>query len=262
MTNLPILGNFNVFVIGTSGVGKTTFIHKHVTGDFISIHTPTTTPQSTPLSFCVEGYDVEGYDLAGIVHLNVHDHVSGESWEEANAAIFMFDNSHPNTINVTIHARQLFSSYHPSVPTVLVGNKNDLVSFSTSFESSFTISTKTNNNYEKPFLYLIQQLLNNSTLEFGEMPVSEIPVVQIPPSLHALALQELEAAGVTPLPDLPDIEENDSSDESDLPDLVSISSDTLSDSFSDHFIQGDLWESLSFELGSPITPLFSSDDEF
>ena len=73
------------------------------------------------------------------------------------------------------------------------------------------------------------------------MPVPEIPVVQIHPSLHALALQELEAASVTPLPDLPDIEENDLSDDTDSP--------------SDYFIQGNVWD-------SPTSSLSSSDDEF
>lgn len=249
MTNLPTLGNFNVFVFGASGVGKTTFIRKHATGDFTHAHTPTATTQTTPLSFCFEGYDEEGDDLVGMVHLNVHDHVSGDTWDEADAAIFMFDCCQTTTIDNAIQTRQIFSSYHPSIPTVFLGNKNDLIPFSISSdplfsfssEPLFSISSKTNNNYEKPFLYVVRHLLNNSTLKFREMPVPEIPVVQIHPSLHALALQELEAASVIPLPDLPDIEENDLSDEPDLP--------------SDYFIQGNVWD-------SPASSLSSSDDEF
>ena len=89
MTNqpeLPSLGDFNVSVIGPSGVGKTTFIQKHATGDFSPVYTPTTTQQITPISFRMVSGDG---DVDGIIHLNVSDHVYGTLWNEADAAIFL-----------------------------------------------------------------------------------------------------------------------------------------------------------------------------
>ncbi len=224
MTTLQILGDFNVLVIGPSSAGKTIFIQKHATGDFISEYTPTTTSQTTPISF-----HVTGDYLDGMVNLNVHDYVSGESWEEADAAIFMFDNSQLSlTLDPTIHARQLFQSYYPTIPTVLAGNKSDLTPGTIFGESTFMISSKTNFNYEKPFLHLVRCLLDDDTLNFEEMPAADIPIVQIHPSLQALALQELETASAIPLPD---IEENDFSD---IPVIegVSFSSPDFDDYFS------------------------------
>lgn len=257
-SELPILGNFNVFIIGPSGVGKTTFIQKHHTGDFISEYTSTTTPLITLIKFRVVGDDMDG-----IIHLNVLDHAHSAAWGVADAVIIMFDLHNLNTLDTAMQTFQLFRDHYPDTPTVVVGNKYDLfdvgnpsqadqiASASDTFGAvMIVISCKTNFNYEKPFLYLIHKLTGNYTLNFEEMPVVAPPMVIIPPHLEAQLLQELESAGVTPLPDLPDIEENDLSSTdisnlSDLPDLEPVGED---------WSDGINW---SAEPG-----YFSSDDEF
>nr|QBK85785.1 MAG: Ras family GTPase [Marseillevirus LCMAC101] len=223
-----IIGDFKVLVIGPSGVGKTTFIKRHATGDFSSQYTPTTTAQTTPISFHMVGDDVGGEaGVDDIVQLNVVDHADGESWNQADAAIFMFDLANPNSFDPAMTAFHLFRVQFPSVPTVFVGSKHDisngnfLEQFTWSIvwdEERQVISSKTNFDYEKPFLYLIRQLLGNETLNFAEMPV-----VTIPPHLEEQLLQELAVAGVTPLPYLPDIEENDESQLSYLDFIQSLS---------------------------------------
>ncbi len=216
-SGLPSLGDFNVFIIGSSGMGKTTFIQKHATGDFISAYTPTTETQITPISLRVVG---EGVD--GIVKLRVCDHFSGEWWNEVDAAIFMFDLGKPSTVLTSMSALKHFRTLHLDVPIVFVGNKHDLFNIvyltpmhqlmATLDVFFIMVSSKTNFDYEKPFLHLIRKLMENVALEFEEIPVVAPPTVVIPPHLMKAALQELEAAGVTHLPDLPDIEENQWSD--------------------------------------------------
>jgi len=215
MEVLPTLGDFNVFIIGPSNVGKTTFIQKHATGNFTSTYIPTTTTQTTSISFHVSGDGING-----LVNLTTHDHASEESWGEADAAIFMFDLDKFHTLHTITQIYQNFQSANPLTPIFVVGNKYDLLGENLLEEGDsngiFTslISSKTNYNYEKPFLQLIRQLLDNDSLEFEDMPSPAIPILQVPPHLQELALQELEVAGVTDPPDIPDIEENDFSEES------------------------------------------------
>jgi len=233
---LQTLGSYKIFVVGPPGVGKTTFIKKHATGDFSSQYTPTTTVQTTPISFRVvddEGGELEeDAEVDGIVQLDVFDHVNGESWHQADAAIFMFDLSNPNSFVLAMTAFQLYRMLFPINPAVFVGNKHDIANdfllneftwsivLGTGEDEKKVISSKTNFNYEGPFLYLIRRLLGNDSLEFGVMPVVNPPTVVIPPHLEAQLLQELAVAGVTPLPDLPDIEESEESN-------ISTPSDTI-----------------------------------
>ena len=227
-SELPTIGDFKVFIIGPSGVGKTTFIQKHATGDFFSEYTPTMTPQTTPISFRMMGEDVDG-----IVYLNVSDCVYGDSWSEADAAIFMFDIYNGSTFSPAMSAYTLFQILHPSKPAIFVGTKSDIGTedfsnvsllssngyhggeYAISEPPTYAISSKSAFNYEMPFLYLIRQLVDE-TLDFEEMSVYNPPTVIISPHIESQLLQELEHASAIPLPDLSDIEENDLSSLSEL----------------------------------------------
>lgn len=261
-SELSILGNFNVSIIGPSGVGKTTFIQKHATGDFISEYTPTTTPLITPIKFRVVGDDMDG-----IIQMNVLDHAHSAAWGVADAAIFMFDLPNLNTLDAVMQTFQLFRDHCPTTPTIVVGNKYDLFdveipgqadqihSACATFDAVMdVISCKTNFDYEMPFLYLIHKLMGNYSLVFEEIPVVAPPIVQIDLSSYNLALQELLAAGVTPLPDLSDIEEND------LPDLVSSTDISDISDLPDLEPANEDWsDGINWSGG---VDYFSSDDEF
>ena len=247
-SELPSLGTFNVSVIGPPSVGKTAFIHKHFSGEFVSEYTPTTGGvHISPTSFYMVGDDLDG--VVEIIMLDHNmEHASGGAWAHSHAVIFMFDWTNEDTFDTAVEMHHLFQQQFPVTPSIVVGNKFDLLAggiteqFNADIDTDLhvNISSKTNYNYEKPFLYLIRQLLGDSTLEFETMPVVAPPSVVIPPHLQALLLQELEAAGMTPLPDLPDIEENDLS----LSDLEPVS------------YEG------SWSIDSASLDFSSSDDEF
>jgi len=199
---LPIIGNFKILVIGPPRVGKTSFIQKHLTGEFSHHYTPTTHDQSF-----IDKFRVTGENTDGIIRLNLVDNVSGEFWNQADATIFMFDLSDINTFLPAVELCCLFQELFPTVPIVFVGNKYDIAPEPDTVDKNFVMSSKTNYGYEKPLINLIRQLMENPTLDFNVIPVAAPPTIIIPPHLEIQLLQELAAAGVSPLPDLPDIDE-------------------------------------------------------
>ena len=65
----------------------------------------------------------------------------------------------------------------------------------------YDISTKSNYNIEKPFLWLARTLVDDPNLEFVEMPALEPPEVQVDATLMQHYEQELADAQQTALPE-------------------------------------------------------------
>jgi GTP-binding nuclear protein Ran len=197
-------------LVGDGGVGKTTFVKRHQTGEFEKKHIPTMGVQVSQLQF---------ETTMGQLVYNVWDTAGQERFGglregyylEANCAIIMFDVAVPATYrNVSNWHRDLIHVC-PNIPIVLVANKIDTrerkvpsnrVKFHKKNNMSyFEISTKSNYHSEMPLLAIARQLTGNPQLTFTTAQVKLPPDIILDPVLQTQYEQELEAAETIPLPE-------------------------------------------------------------
>ena len=159
------MATFTICVLGEKGVGKTTFLHRHVTGHFNGVYTPTHAPQM---------YNLHWQTNYGKVSFHVWD---GES-DKHQAVIIMFDLTTPSSYQ-NVKSWIESSAYDTeSAPFVICGNKCDLQRQVQAHDihqyiikencAYYDISAKSKYNYNEPFLYLARKLLNKDDLQFVE----------------------------------------------------------------------------------------------
>ena len=167
--------SFKCVLVGAGGVGKTTFVKRHRTGEFEKRYVATLGVEVHPLCF---------HTNMGPIRFNVWDCAGQEKFGglrdgyfiQGKCAILMFDVTsrmsyqeiptwYTDVMRVTDH-----------IPMVLAGNKVDVkdrkvqpqsIKFHEEKEIPYyDISARSNYNIEKPFLALAQRLLKNEGLEF------------------------------------------------------------------------------------------------
>lgn len=172
------MDTFKLIVVGDAGVGKTTFIKRHRTGEFEKKYLATIGVEAYPLKYntnygemCFNIWDTAGTDkFSG---LKDGYYIGGV------CALIMFSkdskNSFRNIPNWILGVKRVC----PNIPMVLCGTKYDIQDqkVSDSEISNLTkeynltyydISSKTNYNLEKPFLHLLRELKQDPTLRFVE----------------------------------------------------------------------------------------------
>ncbi|KAG9073343.1 GTP-binding nuclear protein gsp1/Ran [Linnemannia hyalina] len=170
---------FKLVVIGDGGTGKTTFIKRHLTGDFEKKYLATIGVEVHPLEFYTNYGTIlfETWDTVGQVrYCGLRDsyYINGQ------CAIIMFDvTSRISYKNVANWYRDL-TRICSSIPIVLCGNKVDIkerkvkpkaIDFHRKKDLQYyEISAKSNYNYEKPFLWLARKLVGREDLVFVKMP--------------------------------------------------------------------------------------------
>ncbi len=175
--------NFNLVILGDSGVGKTAFIQRHLTGEFITNHKPTTKSQVKILDF---------YTTTGNINFNILDGAKPKHYANADTAILMFDQTNGKSYQRLTQWYNTFRQVCPTAPVVIVGNKIDIRHVVYRAEhidihrklnlQYYPISAKSNYNFEKPFLYLARTLLNDSTLQLTGGPPP--PTVQLSNNIY------------------------------------------------------------------------------
>ncbi|CAK7353584.1 unnamed protein product [Dovyalis caffra] len=221
--------SFKLVIVGDGGTGKTTFVKRHLTGEFEKKYEPTIGVEVHPLDFFTNCgklrfycWDTAGQEKFGGLRDGYYIH--------GNCAIIMFDVTARLTYkNVPTWHRDLCRVCE-NIPIVLCGNKVDVknrqvkakqVTFHRKKNLQYyEISAKSNYNFEKPFLYLARKLAGDPNLHFVESPALAPPEVQIDlaaqahytPSVLYLTFvfaagnfnsheAELAAAASQPLPD-------------------------------------------------------------
>ena len=164
-TNTP---KFKILVIGDGGVGKTTFITRHRTGEFTKGYQATMGVEVNPLPF----YTNKGYVICNMWDCAGQEKFGGLRdgyYIGAQAAIIMFDVTNKISYkNIKQHYELLMKS-RPDIPVVICGNKIDCRDrVVTPRDIYHDISAKSNYNFEKPFLYLLRKLMKDDSLTFNE----------------------------------------------------------------------------------------------
>ena len=201
---------FKLVLVGDGGTGKTTFVKRHLTGEFEKKYIATLGVEVHPLQFhtnfgtiCFNVWDTAGQEKFG--GLRDGYYIQGQ------CGIIMFDVTSRITYKNVPNWHRDLERVCENIPIVLCGNKVDVkerkvktgaVTFHRKKNLQyFEISAKSNYNFEKPFLWLARKLVGNPTLEFAAAPALAPPEVQVDQALMAQYDAELQRAAAAPLPD-------------------------------------------------------------
>jgi GTP-binding nuclear protein Ran len=200
---------FKLILVGDGGVGKTTFVKRHRTGEFEKKYVATMGVEVHPLPFTTNYgpvvfncWDTAGQEKFG--GLRDGYYIGG------NSAIIMFDVTARVTYkNVPIWYKDL-TRVCENIPIVLCGNKVDCkdrrvkpkeITFHRRKNIQYyDVSAKSNYNFEKPFLYIIRKLTAKDDAQFVEEIALAPPVLQMDPNLKAQYEKEVEIARNVPVP--------------------------------------------------------------
>ncbi|KAF9082248.1 GTP-binding nuclear protein gsp1/Ran [Mortierella sp. GBA35] len=201
---------FKLVLVGDGGTGKTTFVKRHLTGEFEKKYIATLGVEVHPLSFTTNfgqiifnTWDTAGQEKFG--GLRDGYYINGQ------CGIIMFDLTSRITYkNVPNWHRDLVRVCE-SIPIVLCGNKVDIkerkvkpkaIDFHRKKSLQYyDISAKSNYNFEKPFLWLARKLAGHQDLEFVASPALAPAEVQVDATLMQQYNEELTSAAAMPLPE-------------------------------------------------------------
>jgi len=201
---------FKLILVGDGGVGKTTFVKRHRTGEFEKKYVATMGVEVHPLPF---------HTTLGKVIFNCWDTAGQEKFGGlrdgyyigGQAAIIMFDVTSRVTYKSVPHWYKDLVRVCEHIPIVLCGNKvdskerkvkpKDIHFHRKKNLQYYDISAKSNYNFEKPFLYIARKLTGNPNCQFTDQPALLPPEVSINPEQIAMYQQQLDQAATVPLPD-------------------------------------------------------------
>jgi len=210
MTEQQTIPTFKLVLVGDGGTGKTTFVKRHLTGEFEKKYIATLGVEVHPLTFstnfgtiCFNVWDTAGQEKFG--GLRDGYYIQGQ------CGIIMFDVTSRITYKNVPNWHRDLERVCENIPIVLCGNKVDVkerkvktgaVTFHRKKNLQyFEISAKSNYNFEKPFLWLGRKLVGNPTLEFVAPPALLPATVSVDPVLLAQYDEELRRAEAIPLPE-------------------------------------------------------------
>jgi GTP-binding nuclear protein Ran len=204
---------FKVVLVGDGGVGKTTFVKRHLTGEFEKKYVATMGAEVHPLPFATN---------YGAIRFNVWDTAGQEKFAglrdgyyvEAQAAIIMFDVTSRVTYKSVPNWHRDLQRVCSDIPIVLVGNKVDVKARKVKASQInfhrrkniqyFDVSAKSNYNFDKPFLWIARKLARATDLVFTEAVALAPAEVAMDPHVARAYEEELQRAAAVAVPDQDD----------------------------------------------------------
>lgn len=201
---------FKLVLVGDGGVGKTTFVKRHLTGEFEKRYIATLGVEVHPMPF---------FTNHGQVNFNVWDTAGQEKlgglrdgyYIGGNCGIIMFDVCSRITYSNVPKWYKDLTRVCEAIPIVLVGNKVDVrdrkvkakqITFHRKKNLQYyDISAKSNYQFEKPFVWLLRRMVNDANLTLVETPLLAPSEVAIPEDQLAQMQQEVIEAEQQALPD-------------------------------------------------------------
>jgi GTP-binding nuclear protein Ran len=163
---------FKCVLVGDAGVGKTTFVHEHLTGNFLQVYDPTLGVEVHPIVFntSIGPIRFNVWDTAG---QKKYSGLGDDYFVQADCAIVMFDLTNDSSLsNSKIWFNRIIRKCG-DIPVILVANKSDIgsydvtrhdISSSHSLDLFSIISSKLSLNCVDPFIKLAQSLLHNTSI--------------------------------------------------------------------------------------------------
>ncbi|EDV52103.1 GTP-binding nuclear protein Ran-like [Drosophila erecta] len=200
------VASFKLLLLGDGATGKTTFVKRHLTGEFEKryIASPGAMPHSLLFHTSRGCYRFIVWDIAGQETL---DGLREGYYTEGQCAIIMFDvNSRTTYKNVTSWHRDLVRVCG-NIPIVICGNKVDIEHrkdwpkwFDFHSKNYIEMSAKSNYNFERPFVYLLRKLVDDPNLKLVQSPALKPPQVVFTDEIRRQVESDLMEASSYPLP--------------------------------------------------------------
>merc|ERR1712086_299309 len=210
MEGSAAVAEFKLVLVGDGGVGKTTFVKRHLTGEFEKKYIATLGVEVHPMPFFTNHGQIkfDVWDTAGQEKLGgLRDgyYIGG------NCAIIMFDTCSRITYGNVPKWYKDLTRVCENIPIVLVGNKVDIkdrkvkakqITFHRKKNLQYyDISAKSNYQYDKPFVWLLRRLVNDANLQLVEAPVLAPAEFAIDPSQIKEIEDETRIAAEMELPE-------------------------------------------------------------
>lgn len=195
---------FKITLVGDQGVGKTSLMRRHLTGEFNTQRVPSA------------GLEVHSLALntdCGELRFNVWELQPGadeKQYTGSQGAIIMFDRTMRRSYRSIGRLHEQILQSCGAVPTVLVGNKvevhprqiraKDVAYHRRKGLQYYDVSACTSFNFEKPLLWLARRLANQPHLQFA-CQFAEVPRVELDALCFAQHKCCLEVAQRVPVMD-------------------------------------------------------------
>jgi len=173
-----------IVLLGDCNVGKTAFVKKHLTNEFINDYVPTNGIIVNRLTFNTSDGKIS-FDVWDFPGEEQYPGLYKDYFQDADAAIIMFSLASKDSLKNVLKWYNEFITHSENIPVIIVGNKYDikkdgvfgeevLIKFNPLFIADIKlISVKTCYRIEDPFLALAKKFCSKSDLTFI---VSEIEV--------------------------------------------------------------------------------------
>ncbi|CAE7507172.1 unnamed protein product, partial [Symbiodinium pilosum] len=209
------VAEYKLVLLGDAGVGKTSFVKRHLTGEFVKKYRPTEGCEMKKLKFMTSRGPVvfQVWDTAG------QDHLAGLRdgyFIGAQCALVFFDvtkrESHQNLSKWVMDLRKVAGD----IPVVVVGNKVDAANRVVKAQEGslimrklkvqyYDLSVRTRFNTEAPLLFLSKRLMGDSNIRLIPEPGSRPPELALPSAAEQRrAARELTEALNVPINDSDD----------------------------------------------------------